>query len=73
MPTIKYKGIAILGFDARKKHIGIYPFSGQIISKIEELKGYATTKGAIQEKLDNPLPNKLIEKIIRERLKQADI
>jgi uncharacterized protein YdhG (YjbR/CyaY superfamily) len=73
MPTIKYRGKSIIGFSARKNHIGIYPFSGQVISETDELKNYETTKGAIREKLDNPLPNSLIEKIIRNRLKQAGV
>lgn len=73
MPTIKYKGKSIVGFDVHKDHIGIYPFSGQVISKIDELKGYSTTPGAIQEKPDNLLSDELIEKVIRERVKQAGV
>ena len=71
MPTIKYKGQSIIGFDAHKKHIGIYPYSCSIIAKIDELKEYSTTKGAIQEDFGRPLPDALIEKIIRERIKSG--
>lgn len=70
MPTIKYKGKSVLGFDAHKNHIGIYPYSGRIISTIKELEEYNTTKGAIRENINKPMPKSLIEKIIRERLKQ---
>jgi uncharacterized protein YdhG (YjbR/CyaY superfamily) len=73
MPTIRYQGKPIIGFATRKNHIGIYPFSSYVISKVEELKNYATTKGAIQERLDHPLPHALLQKIIRERVKQADV
>jgi len=73
MPTIRYKGASIIAFHARKNHIGIYPFSSQVISDIEELRSYSTTKGAIQEKLDNPLPDALIEKIIQARVYQAGV
>jgi len=71
MPTLKYQGKSIIGFEVHKNHIGIYPFSGHVIEKIEELKNYKTTKGAVQEYLDQLLPNALIEKIVRERLQQA--
>lgn len=71
MPTLKYKGKPIIGFDAHKNHIGIYPFSGSIISKIKELESYGRTKSAVHENLDYLLPDDLIEKIVRERLKQA--
>jgi uncharacterized protein YdhG (YjbR/CyaY superfamily) len=73
MPTIKYKGKSIIGFYVHKNHIGIYPFSGSVVSKIKELENYSTTKSAIHEKIDQPLPNSLIEKIVRERMKQADV
>lgn len=73
MPTIKYKGKSIIGFDAHKNHVGIYPFSSQVISEITELKNYSTTKGAIQEKLNQLLPDDLIEKIIRQRVIQASV
>lgn len=71
MPTIKYQGKSIIGFDAHKNHVGIYPFSGHVIAKIEELENYNTTKGAIQGSLDHLLPDALIEKVIKERLRQA--
>ena len=71
MPTLKYKGRSILGFCVHKNHIGIYPFSGSVVSRIKDLEAYATTKSAIHEKLNQPLPDSLIEKIVRERMKQA--
>lgn len=70
MPTIRYKGISIIGFDAHTNHIGIYPYSGNVISKIKELNKYDTTRGAIREKLDNLLPKELIQKIIKVKLDQ---
>lgn len=70
MPTIKYKGQAVIGFDAHKNHIGIYPYSGRVIPGIKELNNYRTTKGAIREDLDRPLSKALIERIIKARLQQ---
>jgi uncharacterized protein YdhG (YjbR/CyaY superfamily) len=71
MPTIKYKGKSIIGFDARKNYIGIYPFSGSIISKIRELNNHVQTKGSLHEELDDPLTKDLIQQIIKIRLEQA--
>src|SRR5579884_1725933 len=68
MPTLKYKGKSIIGFDAHKNHIGIYPYSGHVISAIKDLDKYMQTKGSIQEKLDDLLPEELIKKIISVRL-----
>jgi uncharacterized protein YdhG (YjbR/CyaY superfamily) len=71
MPTIRYNGKSIIGFDARKGYIGIYPFSGHVISEIKELDKYGQTKGAIHEKLNDLLPKELIQKIINVRLEHA--
>lgn len=71
MPTIRYNGKSIIGFDAHKGHIGIYPFSGHVISEIKELDKYGQTKGAVQEKLDDVMPKELIQIIINVRLRQA--
>jgi uncharacterized protein YdhG (YjbR/CyaY superfamily) len=73
MPTIRYRGKSIIGFYVRKNYIGIYPFSGSVISQIKELEDYGTTKSAIHEEFDRPLPEPLIKKIVRERLKQAGV
>jgi len=73
MPTIKYKGKSIIGFYVHTNHIGIYPFSGSIVSKIKGLENYSTTKSAIHETLDRPLPDALIEQIVHERMKQAGV
>lgn len=73
MPTLKYRDKSIIGFDGHKNHIGIYPYSSQVISEIEELRHYDTTKGAIRESLDDPLPDTLIEKIIQARIKQSGV
>ena len=73
MPTICYQGKSIIGFDGHTHHIGIYPFSSEVIATTAALKNYSTTKGAIQEKLDNLLPESLITEIIRARVKQAGL
>jgi uncharacterized protein YdhG (YjbR/CyaY superfamily) len=70
MPTLKYKGEPFLGFDAHKNHIGIYPYSGQIIETLkDELSEYRSTKGAIQVPLDNPISKTTLRKVINRRLK----
>jgi uncharacterized protein YdhG (YjbR/CyaY superfamily) len=69
MPTLKVRGKAFLGFDAHTRHIGIYPYSGKIIPALkDELRDYTVTKGAIQIPLDRPIPQALLELVIRRRL-----
>lgn len=71
MPTLKYQGKPFLGFDAHKNHIGIYPFSGQVIETLkDQLHGYGLSSGAIRVPLDKPIPESTLKEVIDCRLKQ---
>jgi uncharacterized protein YdhG (YjbR/CyaY superfamily) len=71
MPTLKYHGKPFLGFDAHKHHIGIYPYSGQVIEEMtDHLHEYSFSKGAIRIPLDQPISEELLKQIIHHRLKQ---
>jgi uncharacterized protein YdhG (YjbR/CyaY superfamily) len=70
MPALKYAGKTFLGFDARKNHIGIYPFSGSVIPQLkDELRGCTVSKGAIQIPLDRPISKRLLKLVIMRRLR----
>ncbi len=71
MPTLKYHGKPFLGFDAHKNHIGIYPYSGQVVETLkDQLNDYGLSKGAIRVPLDHPISEELLKQIIDLRLKQ---
>src|SRR5690348_16536106 len=71
MPTLKYQGKPFLGFDAHKQHIGIYPYSGQVIETLkDQLHDYSFSKGAIRIPLDRPIPEEKLKQIIHLRLQQ---
>jgi uncharacterized protein YdhG (YjbR/CyaY superfamily) len=70
MPTLKYEGRAFLGFDAHVNHIGIYPYSGQVIPQLKDaLRTYTVSKGAIRIPLDRPISKRLLKLVITTRLK----
>jgi len=70
MPTLKYEGKSFLGFDAHADHIGIYPYSGKVISELSgELRIYSVSKGAIRVPLDRPITKRLLKLVIACRLK----
>jgi uncharacterized protein YdhG (YjbR/CyaY superfamily) len=70
MPTLKYRGKPFLGFAARAKHIGLYPYSGRAIEALgEKLRAYETTKGAIRVPLDAPIPERTLRAVIDVRLR----
>jgi uncharacterized protein YdhG (YjbR/CyaY superfamily) len=69
MPAFKQHGILVY-FAAWQKHIGLYPpISGD--KAIEKaMARYAGPKGNLQFPLDEPIPYKLIERIVQLRVKQ---
>jgi uncharacterized protein YdhG (YjbR/CyaY superfamily) len=76
MPAFKFHGI-LVWFAAFKKHYSIFirPKILQVFK--EELKQYELTKSAIKTPYGNPVPVKLITKIIKyaakENLKKAEL
>ena len=74
MPTLKYQGKPFLGFDAHKQHIGIYPYSGQVIETLkDQLHDYSFSKGAIRVPLDHPISEEMLKQIIHLRLSQITL
>lgn len=67
MPTL-WQGENIIHFAAFKKHIGLYPGAGAVAAFADRLKGYHTSKGAIQLPLDEPIDHQLITDIVHWRL-----
>lgn len=69
MPAFKQHGILVY-FAAWKEHIGLYPpISGD--KAIEKaIARYAGPKGNLRFPLDEPMPLKLIERIVKLRVKQ---
>ena len=62
MPTYR-KGRNIIHFAAAKNHIGIYPGPEAIEAFADRLKGYKTSKGALQLPNSRELPLELIREI----------
>ncbi|MFL5562699.1 MAG: iron chaperone [Gemmatimonadaceae bacterium] len=67
MPTFFQKK-NLVHFAAFKNHIGFYPAASGIASFADELSGYATSKGAVQFPIDEPLPLPLVTRIVKFRV-----
>jgi uncharacterized protein YdhG (YjbR/CyaY superfamily) len=71
IPTFAIDGKGVIGFDGFKKHNSIFPYSGSLTLRMkDELAQYEQTKGSIHFDIDRPFPKGLLERIIKERLKQ---
>lgn len=69
MPAFKQQGILVY-FAAWKQHIGLYPPISGDASLEKAVARYAGPKGNLQFPLDEPIPLKLIERIVKLRVKQ---
>ncbi len=66
MPAFRQNKVLVY-FAACKNHLGFYPTSSGIAVFSDELKDYATSKGAIQFPYDKALPVRLITQIVQYR------
>jgi uncharacterized protein YdhG (YjbR/CyaY superfamily) len=70
IPMFKYNGM-LVGYAAFKNHCSLFPTGSGVLDQFEqELKGYRTSKGTIQFPSDKPLPDALVKKIVRARVKE---
>lgn len=70
IPMFKYKGM-LVGYAAFAKHCSLFPTGSGVIAKFaKELAGYRTSRGTIQFPSDKPLPDALLKKIVKLRVKE---
>lgn len=67
VPAFKLNGILIM-YAAFTNHVGIYPEPQTIKAFKKELMDYEISKGTIRFKLAEPIPYRLIEKIVKYRV-----
>lgn len=69
IPTFRLNGV-LVHFAAFKKHIGLYPPVRGDAALEKAIAPYAGPKGNLQFPLDQPIPYRLIERIVKLRVKQ---
>ena len=69
IPTFDLNG-NLVHFAAFTNHIGFYPTSSGIKAFKKDLSAYKTSKGAIQFRLDEPLPLDLVSRIVKFRVRE---
>ena len=64
-------GKVVAGFAAFKDHLSYLPFSGSVLGQLgDELRGYTMTKSSLHFRLDRPLPEALVRRLIAVRLEE---
>jgi uncharacterized protein YdhG (YjbR/CyaY superfamily) len=69
MPALRVAGKPLLGFHVSKQHLSLHPFSPAIVEAVaEELAGFSLSKGTIRFTPETPVPEQVIERVIRLRV-----
>lgn len=67
IPTFELNG-NLVHFAGYKSHLGFYPGADGIAEFKKELSSYNTSKGTVQFPLDEPVPTRLITRIVKFRI-----
>jgi uncharacterized protein YdhG (YjbR/CyaY superfamily) len=70
IPMFKYRGM-LVGYAAFKNHCSLFPTGSGVLDRFEkELRGFRSSKGTIHFPPDKPLPDALVKKIVKARVKE---
>ncbi len=73
MPCYTYRGTPVAAIILRRKHIAWYPYSGAVLSDVaDELAGYSYSPGTLRFTADNPLPDRLVRRLLDVRMRLID-
>jgi uncharacterized protein YdhG (YjbR/CyaY superfamily) len=73
MPAFKVGSRFLLSYAAWKRHCSVYPITDDVLRKYEAaLEGYGRTKGSLHFSSAQPLPDGLVEDLVRERVAALD-
>jgi uncharacterized protein YdhG (YjbR/CyaY superfamily) len=68
IPAFRLGGRLLVAFGAAAKHCAFYPGAYPVKAHRDELKAYETSKGTIRFQADNPLPARLVRKLVETRI-----
>lgn len=73
VPAFKVDGTPVAGYAHHKNHCGYYPHSTTVLAALsDDLEGYNWFQGTLQFPVDEPLPESLLAKLVRARLRELN-
>jgi uncharacterized protein YdhG (YjbR/CyaY superfamily) len=73
MPAFTHGGTFFLSYAGWKRHCSIYPLTEAFLEAHRaELEGYGRTKGSLHFTPERPLPDALLEALVRDLLARAE-
>jgi uncharacterized protein YdhG (YjbR/CyaY superfamily) len=72
IPVYKLDGVMVIYFAGFQRHYSIYPASARVVGELKnELEGFLYSKGTIRFPLADPVPTRLITRIVRVRVAEV--
>lgn len=69
MPALRVSGRPYVAVIAAAKHLALFPFSPAAIDLVrDDLDGFSLSKGTIRFAVDNPIPDEVLDRLLRARL-----
>lgn len=73
MPAFKYHQRVLIYYAAHANHLSIYPASDEMIEAVgKDLEKYRVSKGTLKFTAEEPLPDKLLEAVIKFQASRID-
>ena len=74
MPAFKVQGKTVAGFAAFKNHLSYLPHSGSVLATLtDDVASYETSKGSLKFAINNPLPKRLVKKLVHTRMEELGL
>ncbi|MGH9286766.1 MAG: iron chaperone [Acidimicrobiales bacterium] len=74
MPAFKVQGKTVAGFAAFKNHLSYLPHSGSVLATLlDDVAPYETSKGSLKFAIYEPLPKRLVKKLIHTRMQELGL
>jgi uncharacterized protein YdhG (YjbR/CyaY superfamily) len=69
MPALRVAGKPLLGFHVTRQHLSLHPFSPAVVTAVaDDLAGFSLSKGTIRFTPETPVPEPVLERVVRLRL-----
>lgn len=73
MPALRAHGRPLIAVVSAAKHLSLFPFSPAVVDAVApDLDGYSLSKGTIRFSPERPLPDAVVERIVRLRLAEIE-
>jgi len=72
-PAFRYRGKTLVAYSASKAHCSFFPMGPELIERHRaELDGFVVAKGTLHFTPESPIPDHLIQLLVRERMVLID-